>query len=292
MKQLIILVGPPGAGKSTLAEQIAAKEAGNFWYVNQDSQGKDGHKKQFEQALKFNSDIIIDRMNFNKEQRARYLNPAKELGYKTKIIVLHESYDTCLERMKNREGHPTIKDEETAKKALHTFFTKYERPANYEADVIEFVYPSGEKPLAIWVDMDNTLSNASHREHFLKGPKKDWNSFFEACKNDPINRWCADIIHAMNLLKRKILICSARPSQYELHTRLWLEQYGIPYDQIIMRHKNDFRQDFIVKEIMLDFEIKTKYDLIFSIDDRKQVIDKIRERGIVVLDCAGEKGNF
>ena len=69
--------------------------------------------------------IIVDRINHTKEQRQRYLAPAKAAGYSTEIVVLHEPYEVCLKRCIERKDHPTIKDEATAKKALHMFYTKY-----------------------------------------------------------------------------------------------------------------------------------------------------------------------
>jgi hypothetical protein len=46
---------------------------GEYQYVNQDSQGKTGHMKEFEDAVAAGRSIIVDRMNFNKDQRNRYL---------------------------------------------------------------------------------------------------------------------------------------------------------------------------------------------------------------------------
>ena len=30
-------------------------------------------------------------------------------------------------------------------------------------------------------DLDGVISDASHRQHFLKGAEKDWDGFFSAC---------------------------------------------------------------------------------------------------------------
>lgn len=287
MSELLIMVGPPGSGKSTISKAMGSK----YVRINQDELGKEEHKNIFGIILSNEGNIIIDRMNFSKEQRARYLEPAKKAGYKTKIIVLHENFDTCLERMKVRENHPTIKDEKIGRKVLHFFFSKYERPTPDEADEIEFRYPEGEKENAIWVDMDNTLSDATHREHFLGTGRKNWKAFFDAMDKDPINDWCRMITNSIYDYA-DVLICSARPEDYREVTEKWLKDNTVWYNKLIMRQKGDFRKDSIVKEIFLDFEIKTKYNLLFSIDDRKQVIDQMRSRGVTVLDCAGEKGNF
>lgn len=154
MKKLILLVGPPGSGKSTYAKY----DYPDYTYINQDSQGKEGHYNLFQQALKDNKNIIVDRMNFDHQQRNRYLLP-KHAGYTTEIIVLHESYDTCMKRMLARKGHETVKSEENAKKALHFFFTHYDRVENYEADIVTRIYPTKDKPKAIICDLDGTLCN-------------------------------------------------------------------------------------------------------------------------------------
>src|ERR1035437_5173111 len=100
--KLTVLVGPPCSGKSTLAGNMIRDSGGNgvltTEYVNQDSQGKKEHLNIFHEIIKSGRDVIVDRMGFDKFQRARYINPAKEAGYETEIIVLHESKDTCFKR--------------------------------------------------------------------------------------------------------------------------------------------------------------------------------------------------
>lgn len=287
MSNLILLVGPPGCGKSTFCYDYP-----NYVRISQDDQGKDGHARAFLNAIEKSQDIIVDRMNFNKEQRNRYLVPAKNAGYVTRIIVLHESSKVCLQRMSLRQNHPTIKTEENALAALQTFFTKYERVEDCEADIIDRVWPKREKTPAIVSDIDNTLADATHREHFVNGPgKKDWKSFFDKMGEDKSNQWCVSILDLMSG-KFDILLTSARPDDYREVTTTWLFDNHVYYDKLIMRRKGDYRKDDIVKEILYEFEIKSHYDVLFWIDDRKQVIDKIRSHGIVVLDCAGPKGNF
>lgn len=286
--KLVLLVGPPGSGKSTLAMQYGAS---GYVHVNQDTHGKKEHLILFQEAIALGKDIVVDRLNFVKIQRERYLNPAKLAGYETEIVVLHESYKTCFERCLKRENHPTIKDEVAARQALGMFFGKYERVQNSEADKVTRIWPSGSKPDAVWIDIDNTLSDATHREHFLQGSKKNWTGFFENMVDDPVNNWCKSLIRGMNS-EFDILICSGRPDNYKKQTQEWLNNNDILYDELFMRLRNDSRKDSIVKEIIYEFQVKTDYNLIFCVDDRKQVIDQIRSHGVIVLDCAGEKGHF
>jgi hypothetical protein len=119
-------------------------------------------------------------MNFNVDQRRRYLRDAKDYGYETFIIVIHQARKVCFERAMARKDHPTIKNERSASGALNTFFSKYERPTPIEADAVLFIYPEGPKPQAAVCDLDGTLCNIDQRLHFVKpseGQRKDWKAF-------------------------------------------------------------------------------------------------------------------
>jgi predicted kinase len=292
MKQLIVLVGPPGSGKSTLAKQY---EADGYVRVSQDDQGKNGHRDVCEQALDEGKNIVIDRMNFSRQQRHPYLSAAKIEGYETHIIVVHLGRSECFKRMMSREDHPTIKDSSSANSALNTFFSKYERPQSGEADNIKFVYPGGEKPEVVVCDLDGTLCNLDKRLHHVRKPageKKDWKSFFEELVNDEPNRWCFQIMHAFAETGTKVVYASGRPDDYKNRTEQWLYENNLDLheDRLYMRCRGDHREDFIAKEIILDFEILTRWTPIMFIDDRQQVVDFWRSRGFTALQCA--KGDF
>lgn len=283
MKNLVILVGPPGSGKSTLAKKY---EADGFLRISQDRDGAD-HVRLFLDALDRGDDIVVDRMNFNVEQRARYSRPASFNGYDTEIVVLHEAYNTCLNRMRAREGHETITDEKGALGALRTFFTKYERPTPSECFNTTFIYPEGPKPKAIICDLDGTLCNVEHRRHFVRGEgKKNWKGFFEGIADDTVNVWCKEILESM--LTYQIVFCSGRGQEHEEVTRNWLNKNAWESyieSELYMRMAGDSRQDYIVKEIILDFEILTRWTPHFMIDDRQQVVDMWRRRGFTCLQC-------
>lgn len=135
-KILVLVVGPQGAGKSTLYN----KEFGSFVRISQDDQGKEGHKKIFDEAIKDGLSIYIDRINHTREARERYLKPATEAGYMTKIIVLQVSYGICFQRILARKDHPTLKAiPEEAHSALSGFFSNIKNQTKQKLDKLSIV---------------------------------------------------------------------------------------------------------------------------------------------------------
>lgn len=314
MPKLIVLVGPPGSGKSTYAQKFNLDFSISPVRISQDDQGKDGHLKLFQKAIDFKDSIIIDRMNFDKKQRERYIKPAKEAGYEVEIVVFHVPRKTCFSRIMARENHPTIngasiiKDEfgnllhaeisekektRQANSALDTFFCKYERVEDTEADKVTRLGWSDKKTTVIICDLDGTLCNIDHRLHHVQGEKKKrrWDLFNKEIPNDSLNTWCADLIEKMsvrtiNSISIRTVLCSGRVDSTRNDTEEWLFEHAISYDNLFMRHRKDFRQDSVIKEIILDFEILPRYNVLFAIDDRQQVVDMWRRRGLVCLQCA------
>lgn len=290
--KLEVLVGPPGSGKSTLAKRY---EAEGYIRINADSQGK-SHRALFAAAIAEGKPIVLDKMNAAKGQRAEWLAVAKKAGYSTGITVLHESKEVCRARCLARQGHETVKDEKDAARALSFFFSHYDRVADDEADSVVRVWPAGHKPSVVVCDLDGTLCNVDHRLHTVRGPgKKDWKSFFQGIPQDTVNSWCAAILIGISQRSggHDVVFCSGRPDDHRAATQEWLRKHlGLlgAESPLYMRPRNDSREDSLVKEILLDFEILTRYKPDFFIDDRARVVEMYRRRGFTVLACA--EGNF
>lgn len=137
IKQLVMLIGSQGSGKSTYAATVA-----RFTYINQDKQGKDGHFKLFTEAVESGKNIVVDRINHTRQQRMKYVSLAREAGYHVVFKIFSEKYKTCLDRILNREGHETLKkgDLVSARNALDMFFNQFEYPRQDEYD--ELVRPN------------------------------------------------------------------------------------------------------------------------------------------------------
>lgn len=144
------------------------------------------------------------------------------------------------------------------------------------------------KRKAIIVDLDGTLCNADHRKHFVESEKKDWKSFYQGISDDKINEWCSEIISKM--VGYTIVFVSGRPDDYRKETEDWLYKHLYGHFPLFMRESGDFRKDSIIKEEIYWKKIEPNYDVLFCIDDRKQVVDMWRSIGLTCLQCA--EGNF
>lgn len=291
-KVLMLEVGPPASGKSGHSYMMEQKFG--FVRVSQDDQGKKGHMDVFNHALADGRNIVIDRMNFSKQQRNRYADPARKAGYEIRIIVHHVPKAVCLERALKREGHPTIKDEKGAQAALKTFFGKYERVEDDEAElVVRLGHDNVNRKMAVVCDIDGTMAEIEHRRKYLHrdkeaGIKPNWTMFFKEMVNDTVNIWCYDIIMALGL-QYPIIFATGRPDNFRKETFNWLNEHRIYMNELYMRPRFDCRQDNIVKEIILEFEILPRYKVHFVLDDRPSVCRMWRRRGLTVLQCQDEE---
>lgn len=146
----------------------------------------------------------------------------------------------------------------------------------------------GMKPKAIIVDLDGTLCNTDHRQHLVQAKK--WNEFYDALVNDPLHEWCAGLIAAMREQGVHALLVSGRPDSHWEQTAQWLSSNMPQWDGLFMRKTGDYRKDCIVKEEIYRKDIEPRFEVLFCVDDRKQVVDMWRSIGLTCLQCA--EGNF
>ena len=155
-------------------------------------------------------------------------------------------------------------------------------------------------------DLDGTIANIEHRLHYIKGPKKDWDSFNKACVNDTVNKDVREILWNMYDAGRKhgerptdlqkvsdrfIYFFSGRSEAVRKETEEWLHRWvvspssckndGRPY--LYMRKEGDFRNDIEVKREMIHSLNITPDDVLCILDDRQGVVDMWRQEGFRCL---------
>jgi predicted kinase len=134
-KLVVVMMGAQGSGKTTYCREYLA----DCLRISQDEQGRGGHWRAFEEALRKGiAGVAIDRINALASQRKRYLDLARQHGYRTRIVWLNTNRHLCLRRCRKRTDHPTLPPED-ANRAIHNFFDNLELPSRDEADELEIL---------------------------------------------------------------------------------------------------------------------------------------------------------
>jgi len=139
--ELIILVGIPGSGKSTLTEELKGKTVssdslrkylfGQEEIVQHDILVFQLCKFIIEYYLKKKWSVTFDATNTKKARRREYIEIAKELGAKVRIIWVDCPLKVALERNSNRYRKVPIE-------VIYSLYKGFEPPSLDEGvDVIE-----------------------------------------------------------------------------------------------------------------------------------------------------------
>lgn len=141
-------------------------------------------------------------------------------------------------------------------------------------------------------DLDGTLSDIRHREHHVRGKRKNWKRFFEGIPEDAISEVVADIVRHYSLT-HAIVFVSGRPESTRDNTVKWLARCvpDIKDYELHMRPDGDFRADNLIKAEIYERELKPRLGApFFVLDDRDQVVRMWRQHGLICLQVA--EGDF
>ena len=138
---------------------------------------------------------------------------------------------------------------------------------------------------AIICDLDGTLSINDHGR-----------SFFEAddCDKDALNHSVALVLQMARASCIKIIYLSGREDKYREPTEKFLNTHDLDYDyvfdnrdyELFMRKTGDNRADDIIKWEIYQKHIEPNYDIQFILDDRNQVVDMWRSKGLTCFQVA------
>lgn len=115
-------------------------------------------------------------------------------------------------------------------------------------------------------DIDGVLSDAVGRQHFIEQGRGDWNSFFEACGDDPV---IDEIERLLELLAPdlQIVLLTGRPLRVRPQTLAWLERYGLRWDLLIMRDWGDYSYVTEYKKGVVDELLEQGFEILLALED-------------------------
>lgn len=279
--KLIMCKGLPGSGKSTWArEQIGFKR------INKDDLRKmldnSVWSKQNEKFILVARDILIhhalsqgisiisDDTNLAPKHEETLRNIAKQ--YKAEFIVQDFTdvpIEVCIERDLKR--FDSVGERVIRKQARDFLFPK-------ETNRVVPLSPNPALPDAIICDIDGTLALFGGANPYNRDFSEDW-----------VNLPIVSILDSY-ISSYKIILVSGRKDTYREVTERWLVDNDIHYDYLFMRKGDDNRKDFIIKQEIYEAEIKDKYNILFVLDDRNQVVELWRSLGLTCLQVA--EGDF
>ncbi|HSH55465.1 MAG TPA: hypothetical protein VK983_01405 [Candidatus Limnocylindrales bacterium] len=136
------------------------------------------------------------------------------------------------------------------------------------------------KQKAIICDLDGTLALIEHRSPY------DASTAMDDELNLPVANVIAVYANQDYVLVRLILL-TGREEKYRGVTERWLEKHDIVhYDALYMRKTGDRCKDFVYKKEIYERHIQEKYDVLFVLEDRDQVVSMWREPGLTCFQVA------
>lgn len=273
-----MMKGIPGSGKSVFAlgvcnsevvrvnkDDIRAMMGGNFTKDNETIVIA-VRNALVKGALHQDKVVIVDDTNFAPIHEDTLSLIAKEYDAEFEVKFIDTPVDECIKRDAKR-ANPVGRD------VIMDMYRKYIK------QVPEAIPFDSTIPSAIIVDIDGTLAHMTDRSPYD----------YSKVSTDIVDKTIRGIVN-MYSLDMGVIVVSGRKDECKKETELWLRENKIYFHELHMRKTEDNRADYIVKKEIYDEHIKGKYNVLFVLDDRDQVVRMWREEGLKCLQVA--EGSF
>lgn len=275
MKKVYILKGLPASGKSTWAKNMVKKNPGCYKRINKDDLramldggrwSRDNEKMILHirdmiilESLKSGKHVIVDDTNLHKKHQDRIESLVKGQA-SVEVVEFDVSVDECIERDLKRSNS-------VGEKVIRDMYEQYIKKDN-------LIMQDDTLPKAYIFDIDGTLAIKGERSPY------DWSRVGEDLLNIPVYKCLQSLEYTYH-----IIICTGRDGICEKETKQWLHNNNIHFDDFYMRPEGNNEKDYVIKERMLE-EIVKKYYVVGVFDDRKQVVDMWRSKGLTCFQVA------
>lgn len=130
-------------------------------------------------------------------------------------------------------------------------------------------------------DLDGTLADTAHRQHFLEGRPRDWDGFFGAAPADPPLARGVELAVA-SAADCEVVYLTGRPERCRRDTLDWLAAQGLPEGRVWMRGNQDRRPARLTKLEVLR-RIARGREVRMLVDDDELVCEAARAAGFRVV---------
>lgn len=268
-----MMKGLPGSGKSTEALRMVKEEG--YKRVNKDDLRAmiDGGKwskineKDIVEArdllvihyLDNGFNVVVDDTNFAGEHMDNLREIADNCDADFEVRFIDTPVYECIERDLKRG------DKSVGSKVILGMYFKYLRKDSEWKE---------NKQNAFMFDIDGTLARMVDRSPFD----------YTKVHTDMVNHNIAMILRClMGNTGLPIIIMSGRKAECYEETKKWLAENNVPFDELFMRETEDNRKDSIIKEELYYKYVEPFYNIIGVFDDRNQVVDMWRSKGLTCL---------
>jgi protein-tyrosine phosphatase/predicted kinase len=194
--KMIIMVGLPGSGKSTLSQHLC-EYVNNIIRASQDDQGKQELLSTIYDNASNQNLILIDRCNMTMTERKEFTSFLK-LNQKAWAIVFEIPLEECIYRAQKREDHPTLKPQ-SAERIITEMSKKYDNITEKEdfeeiiriklSDDLNFILQSWNLPeIKIEYDMELMKFPRTHHLFNLGSASRDDLILSKAEQDEFLNR--------------------------------------------------------------------------------------------------------
>jgi predicted ABC-type ATPase len=311
MTTMFIYRGIPGSGKTTQAMKDQHLYGGvlvgrdhirkglgitGVGTPEQENQITALQNDQIHDAFENLLNVFVDDMNLKDSYVTRLKTIARSYGADVSIVDLRDvDVETAVARAKDRAARGGREVPEELIRDLHRRFVlkqssggKHRAKPGQRKGMPEFYQPEphirhADLEDAVIIDLDGTTA--------LKSEYRGFYDYDERVSLDLPNQPIIRMVRGLINSGLYPVFLSGRMDSCADATRLWIQKhvYCGSFD-LYMRKTGDTRPDYVVKDEMFARYVQGHFNVELAIDDRNQVVDLWRAKGIPAIQVAD--GNF
>lgn len=135
-------------------------------------------------------------------------------------------------------------------------------------------------------DIDDTLVDASHREHLYRGEETDWKEFYDQSIYDSWISSSVEVLLGLHNLKHRILLVTGR---HEMARQVTIKKIkGLPCNALYMRPPNFEGSNAECKQLLLNTVRNDGFAPVAAFEDNPKSAEMWKKNGLIVYKVEHE----